>query len=281
MAYRTIMTYLPAPDRVAPVMDVALPLARKHEAHLIGLHVIPEPHIYAAVAAEMSAVILDAQSNYYHEQAAQVQAAFEQRVQGEDLVTEWRSVSCRGLPIAAAVNVHSAATDLMITSQANPENDWETQADLPVRLIVESGRPVLLVPYGGGAAAEIGTYVTVAWDGSREAARAAFDAVPILAGAKQVKVLSLDHQSTDDGGSFTASDDITLALARHGIEAEAASDTAANRSVGEALLSHVSQQGGDLLVMGCSGHTRFREFIFGGATRHVLQNATIPVLMSH
>ena len=72
MAYRTIMTYLPAPDRVAPVMDVALPLARKHEAHLIGLHVIPEPHIYAAVAAEMSAVVLDAQTNYYHEQAAQV-----------------------------------------------------------------------------------------------------------------------------------------------------------------------------------------------------------------
>ena len=280
MAYKTIVTYLPAPGRVAPVLDVAVPLARKHEAHLIGLHVIPEPHIYAAVAAEMSAVVLDAQAKHYNDQAEQVQAAFTQRVQGEDLVTEWRSINCRGLPIAAAVNVHSAASDLVITSLANPDNDWETQADLPVRLIVESGRPVLLVPHEGGAG-EIGTYVTVAWDGSREAARAAFDALPILAGAEQVKVLSLDQQGPDSEGAFTASDDMTLALARHGIDAEAASDTTAGRPVGEALLSYVTQQGGDLLVMGCSGHTRFREFIFGGATRHVLQNAKVPVLMAH
>jgi len=280
MAYKTIMTYLPAPDRVAPVLDIALPLACKHEAHLIGLHVIPEPHIYAAVAAEMSAAVLDAQSKYYQEQAEQVQAAFTQRVQGEDLVTEWRSVNCRGLPIAAAVNIHSAASDLMITSLPSPDNDWETQADLPVRLIVESGRPVLLVPPAGGIS-ETGTYVTVAWDGSRESARAAFDALPILAGAEQIKVLSLDHQAPDEGTAFTASDDMTLALARHGIKAEAASDTSAGKPIGEALLSYVTQQGGDLLVMGCSGHTRFREFIFGGATRHVLQNTKVPVLMSH
>ena len=132
-----------------------------------------------------------------------------------------------------------------------------------------------------GGTAEIGKYVTIAWNGSREAARATFDALPLLADAEQVKVLALDQDGADGPEGFTPSDEITLSLVRHGISAEAASGSSVGRSTGEALLSHVAEQGGDLLVMGCYGHTRFREFIFGGATRHVLHNATVPVLMSH
>jgi len=280
MAYKTILTHLSTPDRVKPVLDVAVPLARKHQAHLIGLHVVPVPHIYAIVAAEMSAPILDAQEKYYREQSEQVQEAFEARTKSEDIATEWRSVSGHIFPIADVINMHGAAADLIVTSQIQPDNDWEARADLPIRVILESGRPVLIVPHAGGAT-EIGKYITVAWNGSREAARATFDALPLLDGAEQVKVLSLDPDRASARATFTPSDALTLALVRQGVNAEATSGSSSGASVGEALLTHVTQQGGDLLVMGCYGHARFQEFIFGGATRHVLHNATVPVLMSH
>ena len=280
MAYKTILTNLPTPDRVKPVLDVAVPLARKHRAHLVGLHVVPVPHIYASAAAAMSASILDALETYYREQSEQVQEAFETRVQNEDIVTEWRSVSDYNLPVANVVISHGAAADLIIASQIPPDGDWEARSDLPIRLILESGRPVLIVPHAGGAT-EIGNFVTVAWNGSREAARAAFDALPLLQDAEQVKVLSLDPDPDVARASFTPSDAITLALVRQGVNAEAASGLSSGTSVGEALLTHVTQQGGDLLVMGCYGHARLHEFIFGGATRHILHNTTVPVLMSH
>ncbi len=280
MACKTILIHIPTPERVGLLLDAAIPLARKHGAHLIGLHVTPQPHVYVAAAAEMSAAVLVAQSEYYAEQADLIARAFEDRTKNEDLVCEWRQIDSNGYPVADVINAQTASADLVILGQTLLDGDWESRSDLPSRVIMEGGRPVLIVPRDG-VTADIGNYITIAWDGGREAARATFDALPLLQHASQVKVLSLDQEALQGRTAFTPSDAITLNLVRHGISAEAAHYPSGGGGIGETLLSYAAEFGSDLMVMGCYGHTRFREFIFGGATRHVLQHSTIPVLMSH
>nr|WP_255617431.1 universal stress protein [Aurantimonas sp. VKM B-3413] len=98
--------------------------------------------------------------------------------------------------------------------------------------------------------------------------------------ARLVTVLSVDPPRQPTKAGLAAADDLALVLARHGIRAEAASSFSGEISVGDDLLSTLCDDGADLLVMGCYGHSRIREMLFGGVTRHILQHMTVPVLMS-
>jgi nucleotide-binding universal stress UspA family protein len=138
---------------------------------------------------------------------------------------------------------------------------------------------VLIVP-NEGVHSGIGSRVLVAWNGRREATRAAFDAVPLLQHAKEVKVLWIEPQSEDEDAEAFAATDLCTALGRHGITCEAAA-AASDGNVGATLLSRAIEYGADLLVMGCYGRSRLTELVFGGATRHILKHMAMPVLMSH
>jgi nucleotide-binding universal stress UspA family protein len=136
---------------------------------------------------------------------------------------------------------------------------------------------VLVVPFIQKQGAKL-ERVVVCWDGSRNAARAIADAMPLLHRAKAVDVLIVASEagkSTDVPGA-----DIGQHLARHGLKVDVKRITA-DIAVADAILSHAADSGADLLVMGGYGHSRLREFILGGATRHILQTMTVPVLMSH
>ena len=121
----------------------------------------------------------------------------------------------------------------------------------------------------------------VAWNGSREATRAANDALPILQRADRVVVLAINPGGGIDGHGEVPGADLSLHLARHGVSAEAQQVQAEDMNVGEMLLSRCADEAADLLVMGAYGRSRVRELVLGGATRHVLEHATLPVLMSH
>jgi len=140
------------------------------------------------------------------------------------------------------------------------------------------GRPVLIVPRYG-TFETVGERVLVAWNGSREATRAVHDALPLLKLASSVTVLSIDPEH--DTGDRIPGADIALHLARHGVAAEGMSTVGLDISVGDLLLSRAADLGADLIVMGAYGHSRVRELVLGGATRHILQHMTVPVLMSH
>jgi len=127
----------------------------------------------------------------------------------------------------------------------------------------------------------IGKCVLVAWDASREAARAVADAMPLLAAADAVIVLAVDPQPGPDGHGEIPGADIALHLARHGVKAQIERTVSAGVPIGELLLSRAADLGADMLVMGAYGHSRVRELLLGGATRSILASMTIPVLMSH
>ena len=139
-----------------------------------------------------------------------------------------------------------------------------------------TARPVLTVPFHG-VYGSVGEKVLVAWNKTREATRAVYDAMPILQAAKSVILL---EARTPDAGSMGAAD-FQDQLKRRGVTAELKHDVASEADVGEKLLAAARQNDADLLVMGAYGHSRVRDIVFGGASRHVLRYMSVPVLMSH
>ena len=171
------------------------------------------------------------------------------------------------------------AADLVIASQSDDAWFNSDMLDVPDRLATDSGRPVLIIPNKPRAPFST-KRILVAWNGRREATRAVFDAMPLLKGADEVKVIWIAPDTDSDAAGDLPGVALCAALSRHGIKVEQAS-IVAKFSAEETLLFEATKFGWDLLVMGCYGHSRLREFVLGGATRHVLANTTIPVLMSH
>ena len=162
-----------------------------------------------------------------------------------------------------------------------------TQAEprkvVPEEMIIEaalfdSGRPVLAVPYIQKAGLTLNR-VMVCWDGSRNAARAAADAMPFLRRAKTVEVVMVTAERAKSDEMPGA--DIAHHLARHGLTVSVQRIVSVETDVPNTILSYAADAGTDFLVMGGYGHSRLREFVLGGATRGILAAMTVPVLMSH
>ena len=228
----------------------------------------------------MGAGMITSGLNTFREEAGRIEAAFAKATREQPFTAEWRLVTAQGKGVAETVMEHGRSADLIMASQRDPSWEFHTLLDEPERLAVESGRPVLLIPYAGQFSS-FGKRVTIAWNGRREAARAAFDALPLLKMASTVRILWINPQDeVQDAGDIPTAE-IAAALARHGVKCETATTAAADIDVGDVLLSSLADDGCDLLVMGAYGRSRLREFVFGGATRHILRSMTVPVLMSH
>jgi nucleotide-binding universal stress UspA family protein len=276
MTLKDLLVYVDAGAATMARIDLAVALARRHQAHLTMLHVLTWPAIPPYVAAQIPASVLESQRDALRADAKRLERSLRDRAEAADIRVEWRSVEGDVLEVAT---VHGRYCDLAIIGQAAEDDPGASGAiELPERLALEIGRPVLIVPRYG-AFAGVGERVLVAWNGSREGTRAINDALPILAGAKAVTVLSINPPS--GMASRVPGADIALHLARHGVKSEAATAMAEDIAVGDILLSRASDLGADLIVMGAYGHSRVRELVLGGATRHILQHMTVPILMAH
>jgi len=270
MAYKTILVHLNDKRRAEALLEPAVHLASRYNAHLIGMCV------YARLPASPVASRAMATERNDTEEIA---ATFSQMTADRPFVAEWRALEVHHVDLASVVMDHGRCADLIMAGQADPDWDLSPLLDFPERLAVESGRPVLVVPYVGRYPA-IGRNVVVAWKPGREAARAVFDALPILRDAKQVQLLEV-RQRRDDARALAPDTAIAASLARHGIKASIRSSMAADISVGDEILSRLADADADLLVMGAYGHSRMRELVFGGATRHIARHMTVPTLFSH
>lgn len=166
--------------------------------------------------------------------------------------------------------------DLMILGQRDGDDPAadDLPADFLPSLLIESGRPALVLPYIGAPAA-IGRTVLVAWKETREAARALTAALPWLRRAQQVHAICYGEDA--DAALRSLRDH----LAAQGVAATVHAQGAETRDAGNDLLSRAADLGADLLVMGCYGHSRTREWVLGGVTRAILASMTVPVLMVH
>jgi nucleotide-binding universal stress UspA family protein len=282
MALKDILVHLDATPRSKARLDIAARIATQCGAHLTGVHSIDVPSANYFYGAAMPFVpinpeeIVERMRADATEAAAPIEAAFRDCVRRNGLQGEWRLVE--GNP-AAMVALHARYADLTVVGQPNSFEPQDNDA-ITVTTVMTSGRPVLAIPFAGDFPT-LGERVLVAWNASREAARAVNDALPLMLAAKQVTVLAINPQRGIGGLGDVPAADIALHLARHGVKAEAAHTVAKDISDGEALLSYAADIGADLIVSGAYGHSRARELVFGGVTRTLIAEMTAPVLLSH
>jgi nucleotide-binding universal stress UspA family protein len=276
MSYKTILVHLNDKRRAERLLEPTLFLARRYNAHVIGLHVYPgisAPPIPIPGSGQVIGMALGAG----RKESDEIAALFSQMTANQPFVAECRAVKALGFDLGAVVMDHARCADLVVAGQADPDWDFSPVLDFPERLALESGRPVLVVPHAGRYR-EIGRNAVIAWKPAREAARAVFDALPLLKSAQNVQILEV-NQSPIHGAMPDTS--IAAALRRHGIKPTQRSTLAADISAGDEILSRLADAGADLLVMGAYGHSRMRELILGGVTRHISRHMTAPTLWSH
>jgi nucleotide-binding universal stress UspA family protein len=228
--------------------------------------------------SQITPELIEAQMRTLSAATDRVQELFRRRGEGPGFTAEWRAREGDAGEVAL---LHARYADLAIVGQADPDSDGlGSTEDLPVRVVMGAGRPVLVVPYAGKFAT-VGRRVLVAWNAGREATRAVNDALPLLEGASRVTVLAVNPRGGIHGHGELPGADIALHLARHGVRAEASALTSDDVEIGALLLSQAADLDADLIVMGAYGHSRLRELMLGGATREILRSMTVPVLLSH
>jgi nucleotide-binding universal stress UspA family protein len=273
MSYKDILVIADDAKSAPARYDVAAALARDG-AHVVALHVMERPYMPAALAHAAYAApstVMDWQESVIGERLELTKRMLQEAEQRNGVKFEWRQVK------GDAVNVilqHGQYADLIVTSQATTDEDTILDV-MPEEVIMGAGRPVLLVPRYGKFP-RVGERVLIAWNHGREASRAVHDALPLLKEAETVRIMEVNPK-----GNHIAGADIATHLARHGVKAEVGSAAATDMKVGDVILSRAADLGADLLVMGAYGHSRLREYTFGGVTLHILRHMTIPVLMAH
>src|SRR6516225_2614489 len=281
MSYKDLLVVLDSEAPARRRIDLAAALAERFEAHLVGLYPLPIPEAPRHFGYYDPALLdpfFGELRGRARETADKLREVFEHVTSLRSLSAEWRVIA-EGPEADPAL--HARYVDLTILGQLDPDRgETEMIRPRPQQVTLASGRPILVVPYAGRFET-VGRRVLIGWNATREAARAVNDAMPLLAAAEAVTVLTIDPREGPDGHGELPGVDISLHLARHGVKAEIERTVSADLPVGDVLLSRAADLGADLLVMGAYGHSRARELLLGGATRSLLRSMTVPVLMSH
>ncbi len=280
MAYKTLLAHVADPNRNGKLLAAAIPLARSMDAHLIGLSVLPPFVVMPGSEGSGASVTIDDHRTAYAADMAGLKESFAGATQGQTFQSEWREADPVFDSVSKVLLDQGRSADLIIAMQQDPKWSYSHLIEDNVRIAMQAGRPVLLVPNEGQIELPA-KRITVAWNGKREAVRAVYDALPMLQAANAVNVLWINPEKDTSHAGDLPGDDICMALARHGVKCEASRASAIGADVGPELLRQSAAFGSNLLVMGCYGHSRLRELILGGASRHVLSAMNLPVLLSH
>jgi nucleotide-binding universal stress UspA family protein len=277
-------------------LRLALNLVRAHQAHITACYVMPKEHAAPSpilpgvpvnpgpgvlIAPETGGTAGDASpapvlpSSREAERAEQAEELFRTELRAHGVGGEWHLLS----PGEIAVFIGLAKSfDLTILGQLSPE--IRPTGFRPDEIIIATGRPVLVVPYAGKFDV-VGRRALVAWDGTREAARAANDALPLLENAEAVTVMLVGARETALAEQRPSIERMAHHLQRHGIPARTEETLQGDLRISDVLLSRAADLGADLLVAGAYHHSQLREALVGGVSRDLLDHMTVPVLMSH
>lgn len=281
MSFKSILVHLDNGREAQARVAAAAALALQHDAHLIGLAstgwiaMPPDLNGGSGLAAYQELALKELQ-----ELAEASVRSFREQVQRLG-VASWEDridIDYAG----GAVPLAARYCDLTVVTQTDPDETYALQApQLAEDVLLLSGRPLLLLPYAGESRVAPARRVLVGWNGSREAARALHDALPLLqrADSVQVAVFESPQDAGLDHGDMPGAD-IGLWLARHRVKVDVAY-VPVKVGAGEALLSQAADASADLIVAGGYGHSRLRETVLGGVTRTLMRSSPVPVLLSH
>lgn len=259
----------------------ALALSAREDAHLVLLEVVNLPLPAPSPWGLLPDLAMNDIYNGLRAKAQTDAAAWRERLAREAISFEVRVVESAFAEPPATAALQARHCDLTVMTAATGDgNAASVIHDYFTALLMESGRPLLLVP-PGFTTHRAARRAVVAWRPTSDATRALHDALPLLRQAQSVDVVQVDPSAGDgiDGPPPDAA--IATHLARHGVDVRMVALARHGQTVAEALITHVTLSGADLLVAGGYGHSRFRQWLLGGVTRDLLRSVPVPVLFSH
>jgi nucleotide-binding universal stress UspA family protein len=261
-----------------PAVEYAISAASAFNAQITAIAFAYEP-ILPPVFGTAETLALEWHDNQRTRAENAARAAIAQFEEGAQRAGASCATQLIRAPVSDAADLFARAArrfDVSVVRQNDPGKPALEELVIEAALF-DSGRPIVVVPYiqKGGLTLN---QVLVCWDGSRNAARALADAMPFLARAKAIEVVTIRPGRGDDDKEGA---DIAQHLARHGLKVDVERIVAPGLDIANTILSHAADTSADFIVMGGYGHSRLREFILGGATRGILATMTVPTLMSH
>lgn len=274
---RDILVNLSVESERDVARDYALSLAQTFQAHVTGTAFACLTIVPGIVFDGVPAGLIAAQREESERAANSAAVKFDEAVRKAALSADSRIIQASLTDCAQTFGRLARIYDLAVVSQPKP--DSTTPDDLVVEAaLFESGRPTLVVPYIQSQPFKIDR-VLLCWDGSRNAARAIADALPILEKSKAIEIITITPKDNQRGEIPGV--DMAHHLARYRLKVDLKRIVAPDTDVPNTILSHAADTSADLIVMGGYGHSRLREFVLGGATRGILESMTVPTLMSH
>jgi nucleotide-binding universal stress UspA family protein len=273
MAFSTIMVPMGDDRRRLARLEIGAGLARRFNAFLDVLYIGGPSSGQAEAAGRGGSLDLPAEAGAVGpNRIAQIEDEVHRAC--ADISYSWSVGEGDALEVLTA---RAGFTDLVVLSQAHPAGiEHEPLLHLPDRLPLQTPCPALILP-GDGELVRPGRHILVAWKNCREAGRAVRDALPFLQSANRVTVLTVGFDDQDDAEPT----ELSVYLARHGVEAEFHPDARSDQEAGEGILAVAGELECDFIVMGAYGHSRLRDLVLGSATHTVLSRMPVPVLMSH
>lgn len=280
MGLKNVLVLLDDTRNCTVRVEVATALARRHEARVAGVYVLPQSVLAGAAATRaqqhVPSEMLEGQRKSVAERAEYAAGLLRGAARRSGLASEPEVAQVTASGPAEALADYAKYGDLTVIGKPGSNEPGLGDHRLAQRVLVRSGCPLLVVP-SSVQEPEAPKRVMIAWNGSREAARAVRDGLPLLTAADDVTVVTVNRSSGDRDDLGRVSE----YLRAHGLAPR--HDRVAGRDLktGEAIVSRSADGFADLIVMGAFGRSRLREVVTGGTTRRVLENATVPLFMSH
>lgn len=269
MKFKDILVHIDNSPQCANRVELAVLLAKEHDAQLTGLYVIVHKP-YATLGERAK------------DQEEQAQAAFSLKTAQAGLRCEWITADWAtvGVEMAEVINFYAHTKDLVIVGQTDPRaQQWDAPADLPQQIVVGAGRPVLVVPYAG-VFRSVGKRAIVAWKAGCAAARAVNDALPFLLNAEEVFVLSISDPREPKKIEAEANS-IRSNLERHAIKVKEDHLVIGTIPIASLLMNYAWENSCDLIVMGVYAKKSRGKYDLGPVAKDFFNYMTLPVLMSH
>jgi nucleotide-binding universal stress UspA family protein len=287
MTIKSILVPLPGPQAAAVSLKAAFSIAASFDAHVEALHARPDARMIAAaymsdtMSGPMIEQVMKDTESQSLQNARKTREAFDKACAAAKVRYAEKPGRTAGVTAAwredtgeedQLLRRYGRIADLIVLPRPTADLDVGIRLSLEAALM-ETGRPLLLVP--PKAPAKIGGNIAIAWNGSTEAARAVDEAKPFLANARKVTILTAAEKNLN-----IDPEGLQSFLAWHGVKA-AIEKVRVRGDVGKALVSTAVRVGADMLVMGAYSHSRVREMILGGVTRHVISEVPMTALMAH
>lgn len=276
MTLRTILVCLTSTQSAPTLLEAAALLARRDNAHVVGLYVTESLVMYPGIAAHIPEVSYKGFVANQQAHAKEVHEIFEAHTKAEDFPSEWRKLSSESGFLADTIIASARSVDLVVMAQE--EDDAAQTNHLQERVIKECGRPVLVIPRGYSGE-KLGENIVLGWSETREATRAVHDLLDVISADAEVHVLRIGKPPANPLADYSAID-MAAALARHGPKIEVVHRDKDGEKVAEVLAEEAFARGADMLATGAFGHSRAYDFVIGAATRTLLREAKLPVLLS-